>query len=172
MGVRLASSAGRTIQRESYEPSNKMARLTAVIATAGLLLATNGLAASYPPASTDCTDEASKTASWEVKNFAFDSNSKFDYGPGTAGKVSFSIKNSANGYSFDCVQGSGQNTRMTNLFKKGSRVWYSCNTYCKGAQGTADTEGTPPLQTHFSFDLGTKSLSIEQGWTCAKSGQL
>ncbi len=126
---------------------------------------TAGASSSFPPVSTDCTEASSKAVSWAVRNFTVDTDTKFDYGPGTAGKVSFSIKNSANGYAFSCLQGDGATGRLANRRLVGGKVWYSCNVFCKGARGAPD-EDDPPLDTSFHFDLETKALSINQTWGC------
>ncbi len=133
-----------------------------------LQLAAQASAAKYPPVSTNCTSASSQSVSWEVGNFTFDSNAKLYYGPGTAGKVTFSIKNTANGYAFDCLQG-GNSGRSSNQWIQDGRVWYGCNVYCYGSQGRSG-EGNPPLYTAFSFDTGTKALSVRQVWSCGASG--
>ena len=125
-------------------------------------------AASYPPVSTDCTDASSRSASWEIRNFTFDANSKLYFGPGNAGKVSFSIKNSANGYAFDCLQGNSRAGRVPNRFMREGKLWYGCNVYCYGAQGRS-LEDNPPLATSFSFDVTTRALSVSQTWSCGNS---
>jgi len=124
-----------------------------------------GPASAFPPASTNCTEAASKAASWEIRNFTFDTDTRYYYGPGTAGKVSFSIKNSANGYEFNCLQGNGQTARTPNHFLDDGKVWYSCNVYCQGSQFFGG-EDNPALNTTFHFDVDSKELRINQAWTC------
>ncbi len=122
----------------------------------------HGVLAAYPAASSACS--AGNATSWEIKNFAVDTTSKYYYGLGTIGKASFSIKNSANGYEFTCTQGSGQSVPSPNFSVKDGKVWYSCNAYCYGP------ETNPPLDTSFSFDIGAKALSVSQKWSCASGG--
>jgi hypothetical protein len=88
------------------------------------------------------------------------------YGPGTAGTVSFSIKNSANGYEFQCLQGNRQRARQANHFLHKGKLWYSCNTFCFGAEWYYPPEDNPPLNTTFHYDVDTKTLSIDQKWSC------
>ncbi|KAH8897806.1 hypothetical protein GQ53DRAFT_818071 [Thozetella sp. PMI_491] len=116
--------------------------------------------AGYPPASTTCARSANSTG-WSIRNFTFDTNLKLYYGEGTAGKVSFSIKNLDNGYEFDCAQGNAQGGHTPNFSLKDGKVWYSCNSYCYGS------ETNPPLDTEFNFNINTKMLSLSQKWTCA-----
>jgi hypothetical protein len=132
-----------------------------VLAAAVLTSHTNGVSATYPAPSLACSNT---NASWEVKNFAVDTKSKFYYGQGTVGKASFSIKNLANGYEFACTQGSGRDVSTPNFSLKDGKVWYSCNDYCHGS------ETNPPLDTSFSFDVASKSLSVAQKWSCALNG--
>ncbi len=146
-----------------------MAGLVKLFALALLPLAAFGKTA-FPPVSTDCTDASSKSASWVIRNFTVDEDTKFDFGPGTAGKVSFSIKNTANGYAFNCLQGDGSTGRVTNRYLVDGKVWYSCNVYCKGARGEPD-EDDPPLDTAFHFDIKTKALSFSQTWGCSSSNK-
>src|SRR4051794_17030474 len=87
--------------------SHQHRTMAGLVALALLPLAAYG--AAFPPVSTNCTEAASKAASWTVRGFTFDTDTRFDYGVGTAGKASFSILNSANGYDFKCVQGDGGN---------------------------------------------------------------
>ncbi|KAL1864491.1 hypothetical protein VTK73DRAFT_5862 [Phialemonium thermophilum] len=117
------------------------------------------------PVSTNCTAASSLAASWVVRNFTADTDTKFDFGPGTAGRVSFSITNTANGYNFTCLQGDGATGRAPNHYVVDGKVWYSCNVYCKGAEGEA-AEEDPLLPTSFHFDAQDKSLSITQSWPC------
>ncbi len=126
-----------------------------------LLCLAHGGDASYPPASTACTQASANSTSWEIRNFVVDTNSKLYYGQGTVGKASFSIKNSANGYEFNCTQGSGPAVQSPNFSVKSDKVWYSCNAYCYPA------EVNPPLDTEFNFDIDTKTLSVRQKWSCA-----
>ncbi len=128
--------------------------------------------ASSPAVGTNCTAASSKAASWLVRNFTADTNTKFDFGPGTAGKVSFSIENTANGYAFNCLQGDGATTgRLPNRAVVAGQVWYSCNVFCKGARDTPD-ENDPPLQTSFHFDAKTKELALKQSWACGSGSTL
>jgi len=122
----------------------------------------------FPPASTNCTEGASRSVSWEIGNFTYDTDTKFNYGPGTAGKVSFTIKNSANGYEFACLQGNGETGRDPNFELRDGKIWYSCNVYCHGAVDSPGetVEDDPPLDTSFYFDLEAKALSISQDWSC------
>ena len=138
---------------------------------AALYLCAQGQSTSYPPLSTVCTDSASRSASWEIRNFTFDTNSKLYFGPGTAGRASFSIKNSANAYAFDCLQGDSRTGRAPNHFIRDGKVWYGCNVYCYGAQGVP-LEDNPPLATSFSFDIETRALSVSQGWSCGNGSTL
>lgn len=126
-----------------------------------LLSLTPGSYASYPPANTNCTATSVNSTSWEIRNFAFDTKLKLYYGQGTAGKVSFSIKNSANGYEFNCTQGNGPDVSSPNFSLKDGKVWYKCGSYCYGG------DVNPPLDTSFNFDIDTKKLSVSQKWTCA-----
>ncbi len=142
-----------------------MAGLARLIALALLPLAAYG-DSSFPLASTNCTAASSEAASWLVRNFTFDTDTKYDFGQGTAGKVSFSIKNSANGYAFNCLQGDGSTGRIANRYVVDGKVWYSCNVFCKGARGIPD-EADPPLLTSFHFDVKSKALSISQSWGCS-----
>jgi hypothetical protein len=142
-----------------------MAGFTKMAALALLPMAVYGAGNAFAPASTNCTEAASKAASWTIKGFTYDSDTKFDWGPGTAGKVSFSIKNSANGYEFQCLQGDGTTGRLANRFMKDGIVWYSCNVFCKGAP-EVPVEDDPALQTSFHFDAKSKELSISQAWAC------
>ena len=142
-----------------------MARLTELVALYYLLIAANGKTV-FPPVSTNCTESASKSVSWRIQNFTLDTDTEYDYGPGTVGKVSFSIQNTANGYAFDCLQGDGSTGRAPNQRLVDGNVWYSCNVYCQGARDEPD-EDDPPLRTSFHFDMGTKSLSISQTWSCS-----
>ncbi len=120
--------------------------------------------AQFPPASTNCS--ATAAAGWEVSNFTFDTDTRVSYGPGTAGTVSFSIRNVANGYQFDCLQGEAQRKRLANHVVVDGKLWYSCNVYCYGT--TRDPwEYNPPLNTSFHFDVDTKQLSVTQDWACA-----
>ncbi len=82
--------------------------------------------------------------------------------------MSFSIKNSANGYQFDCLQGDTQKKRSPNHALVGDKVFYSCNVYCYGAV-QATLEENPPLNTSFHFDTDSKELNIIQEWTCGGS---
>ena len=120
----------------------------------------------FSPVSTNCTESASKSVSWAIHNFTLDTDTEYDFGLGTAGKVSFSIKNSANEYTFDCLQGDGSTGRAPNRFLVGRKVWYSCNVYCQGARDEPE-EDNPPLSTSFHFDMSTKALSISQTWSCS-----
>ena len=133
--------------------------------TALSLLPVAVLGANYPAVSTNCTADASKAASWTLRNFTFDTDTSRDYGVGTAGKVSFSIKNSANGYEFECLQGDGSTGRVANRKVVAGKVWYSCNVFCPGARGLPK-EDNPPLATSFHFDPKTKALSVNQTWEC------
>ncbi len=127
-----------------------------------LLLSLSGESyAAYPPANTTCAPASVNSTSWLIRDFAFDTQSKFYYGQGTAGKVSFSIKNSANGYEFTCAQGSGGGVPNPNFSLKNGKVWYSCNAYCHGP------DVNPPLDTSFNFDIDTKTLNVNQKWACA-----
>ncbi len=119
----------------------------------------------FPPAGTNCTAVSSKSASWVIRNFTADTDTEYDFGPGTAGKVSFSIKNTANGYDFNCLQGDGSTGRTSNRYLIDGKVWYSCNVFCKGGRGVPD-EDDPPLDTSFHFDMKTKVLDITQTWGC------
>ncbi len=133
-----------------------------VMAAAGLLLlARASSAASYPPASTNCAAAPANATSWEIRNFTVDTDSNLYYGPGTLGRASFSIKNSANGYEFSCTQGSGLSVDLPNLAVKNGSVWYSCAAYCY------PLSVSPPLDTQFHFDLDNKTLSVRQKWSCA-----
>jgi len=125
---------------------------------------------SYSAASTDCTDANSKTASWEIRNFTFNSDTKLNYGVGNAKKVTFTVKNSANGYSFQCLQGNENHGRAPNHWLEGGKLWYGCSAYCNGAQGLT-LEPQPALDTKFSFDPATKVLSFGQTWTCGSGTQ-
>ncbi|KAH8881916.1 hypothetical protein GQ53DRAFT_832046 [Thozetella sp. PMI_491] len=118
-----------------------------------------------PPLGINCTEISSKSASWIIRNFTVDTDTKFDFGPGTLGKVSFSIGNTANGYSFNCLQGSGATGRSPNHYLADGKVWYSCNVYCKGARGQP-SEDDPPLDTSIHFEMKSKALSIRQTWSC------
>ena len=119
----------------------------------------SGVLAAYPSPASTCS--STSATSWEIKNFAVDTNSKFYYGKGTIGKASFSIKNLVNGYEFSCTQGSGRDVASPNFSLQDNKVWYSCNAYCYGP------ETNPPLDTSFSFDIDAKSLSVSQKWSCA-----
>ena len=130
------------------------------------LFGSNANGAAFPQPSTNCTESGSRSASWEIRNFTFDTDTKYYYGPGTAGKVSFSIKNSANGYQFNCLQGNGQDVRAPNHYVQDGKLWYSCNTYCHGAEWYYPQEDNPPLDTSFHYDVVTKMLSVQQQWTC------
>jgi len=140
-----------------------MAGLAHLVTLAVLPLAAYG--AVFAPVSTDCTETSSKAASWVIGNFTVDTNTKFDYGPGTLGKASFSILNTANGYAFSCLQGDGATNKTPNRHLVDGKVWYSCNVYCKAAQGQP-AQDDPPLDTSFHFDAKSKSLSISQTWGC------
>ncbi len=143
-----------------------MAKFVRFVVLSLLPLASYG---QFPRVSTNCTDASSRSVSWEIHNFTFDTATRFSYGPGTAGRASFSIKNTANGYAFDCLQGDGANTgRVPNHILQGGKVWYSCNVYCNGARDQPD-EANPPLDTSFSFDVANKSLSIRQLWSCGNT---
>jgi len=133
------------------------------------LLPVAAYGAAFPPASLNCTEATSKAASWVIKDFAFDTDTNYDYGAGTAGKVSFSIKNTANGYEFNCLQGDGRTGRVVNRKVVGGKVWYSCNVFCPGARGLPK-EDNPPLATSFHFDVKTKALSVNQTWSCGPAG--
>jgi len=147
--------------------------MAAVLGISVLLLAVPGLAqsVSYGAASIDCTDADSRAATWEIRNFTFNSDTKLNYGVGNAKKVSFTIKNSANGYSFDCLQGNENHGRAPNHWPDGSRLWYGCSAYCNGAQGLAP-EPQPALVTKFSFDPASKSLSLSQAWSCGSGDKV
>jgi len=137
-----------------------------------LLLAGSGLSqpATYPVASTDCTDASSKAVSWEIRNFSFNSDTKLNYGIGNAKKVTFTVKNSANGYTFECLQGNENHGRAPNHWLEGGKLWYGCSAYCNGAMGFTP-EPQPALDTKFSFDPSTKSLSLSQAWKCGSGAQ-
>jgi len=122
------------------------------------------------PVSTNCTEATSKDASWVIKNFTIDTQTKFDYGPGTAGKVSFSIQNTVNGYSFNCLQGDGPTGRTPNHYLVDGKVWYSCNIFCNGARDTGPIREDPALETSFHFNMSTKALTINQTWGCGSTG--
>ena len=124
-------------------------------------------AEAFPAPNVNCTESGSRSASWEIRNFTFDTDTNFYYGPGTAGRVSFSIKNSANKYQFNCLQGNGQDIRAPNHFVRDDKLWYSCNTYCHGAEWYYPQEDNPPLETSFNYDAASRILSIQQQWTCA-----
>jgi len=117
-----------------------------------------GVLAVYPAPNSACSSTNSTT--WEIKGFQIDTNSKFYYGKGTVGRASFDIRNSANGYQFSCTQGSGRDVDSPNFSVRNGEVWYSCNAYCYGP------ETNPPLDTAFSFDIDTKTLSLSQKWSC------
>src|ERR1700761_4987463 len=110
-----------------------------------LLSLTQGSHVSYPPAGTTCADLPLNKTGWEIRGFKFDTNSKLYYGQGTAGQTSFSVKNTANGYEFNCTQGSGQKVPDPNFSVRNGKVWYSCNSYCR------DGDINPPLDTSFNF---------------------
>ena len=121
---------------------------------------------------TSCTVEASKSATWEIRNFTFDTNTRYSYGPGTAGKVSFDIKNTANGVAFSCIQGDDQKNHSSNHVLTNGKLWYNCGTYCYGAPRTRRVdEEEPPLDTSFHFDVKSKELSVNQKWTCGSNNQ-
>lgn len=117
------------------------------------------------PASINCTDAASKSVSWAIKNFTVDTDTEYDFGPGTLGKATFTIANTADNYEFNCLQGDGSTGRVPNRRVIDGKVWYSCNVYCKGARGVPE-EDDPSLSTSFHFDMGAKALSISQTWSC------
>ncbi len=117
------------------------------------------------PVNATCTGGSPKAASWVIQDFAADTQTKFDFGPGTVGKVSFAITNKVNGYSFNCLQGDGDTGRVANRYVVDGKVWYNCNVYCKGAKGQPN-ESDPLLDTSFHFDVKTKALSISQTWGC------
>jgi len=117
---------------------------------------------SYPPPSLRCSSRNS--TSWVIKNFAVNTNSQYFYGNGTIGEASFSIKNTANGYEFNCTQGSGRGISTPNFELKGDgKVWYTCGGFCHGIE---EIEPNPPLDTSFSFDMDSKTLSVSQRWSC------
>ena len=129
---------------------------------APLISLTGGVSTSYPPVSTSCVATQGNTTEWVIQNLTVDTNSKLYYGRGTVGKISFSVKNSANGYEFNCTQGSGRGVHAPNFSLRDGRVWYSCNQYCFGP------DVNPPLDTSFSFDIDTKTLNLSQKWSCAR----
>ena len=146
-----------------------MGSLAKLLAVFGLLGPASGTSfALYP--GTNCTEASSRSADWIIRNFTVDTDTKFDFGPGTLGKVSFSIENTANGYSFNCLQGNGITGRSPNHYLSQGKVWYSCNVYCKGARGVP-TENDPPLDTSLHFDLKSKALAIRQTWGCGGGNQ-
>ena len=63
----------------------------------------------------------------------------------------------------------GNSGRTPNHWIQDGRVWYGCNVYCFGSQGRSNGDN-PPLWTAFSFDAGTKALSVRQVWSCGESG--
>ncbi len=144
-----------------------MAGLGKLVALALLPLAAYG-ATPYPPASTNCTEASSKAVNWVIRNLTVNTETRFDFGPGTAGKVSFSVKNTANGYTFDCSQGERVAGQSPNHYLVDGKVWYGCSTFCKGARGEPDRDD-PPLDTSFHIDVKDKALSISQTWGCGGS---
>src|SRR3569833_2846133 len=105
------------------------------------------------PVSTNCTEATSKDASWVIKNFTIETQTKFDYGPGTAGKVSFTLQNTDIGYSFNCLQGDVPTGRTPNHYLVDGKVWYSCYIYCNGARDTGPILEDPALDTSFHFNM-------------------
>ena len=143
--------------------------MAGLLGTVVLASLARGVLAAFPAASKTCS--STDSTSWEIKKFTVDTNSKFFYGNGTVGKASFTIKNTANGYEFACDQGSARGVRELGIItSKGApnfelgddgKVWYTCGEFCYGP----DTN--PPLDTSFSFDMGSKTLRINQKWSCA-----
>jgi hypothetical protein len=149
----------------------------------------------YPPADTSCT-KASQDPSlfWEVSNFTFDTWTRDTYGVGTAGFVTLTIKNRANGYSFSWSDGSQAplfatdwgNYRTENHYLEDGLVWYSSNGWCNASWSPSTnyipspgmsingqayyypalTKDGPPLVTSFHFNVNTKELRLRQSWVC------
>jgi len=123
-------------------------------------------AARYPLPNNICVGTSQwNSTGWEIENFNVSTDSKFWYGTGTLGFASFNIKNTANGYAFDCIQGNSQTVRTPNFVVENGKVWYSCNVLCIGSDGNPP-EDNPPLETAFHFDYESKELSVRQNWTC------
>ena len=141
--------------------------MAGLLGTVVLASLARGVLAAFPAASKTCS--STDSTSWEIKKFTVDTNSKFFYGNGTVGKASFTIKNTANGYEFNCLQGDGRTGRVVNRKVVGGKVWYSCNVFCPGARGLPK-EDNPPLATSFHFDVKTKALSVNQTWSCGPAG--
>lgn len=170
----LAVSAD-VMARSGLLPLTSAAVLLYSAALLGLQLSVDGRCSSascslalYPPVNTNCSVAPEKSVSWDIRNFTVDTDTRFNYGPGTLGKATFLIKNTANGYQFKCEQGSGKTSRSPNQWLQNGQVWYGCNVFCFGAEHYPEED--PPLDTSFHFDLDSKALTVNQSWVCGDTG--
>ena len=124
-----------------------------------------------PLANLACSERSRASPSWEILNFTFDSDSRYSFDPGTAGRMQIGIRNTANGFTLNCLNGANlEFPAVADGFSylEDGNVWYTCYTLCTDVWYRKEFEWNYPplLKTSFHFDVEGEVLSVRQLWYC------